>query len=112
MYCKLCKGYCTISQQAKLEEQVDSYPLPADSAQRNPTPSTPSRDSRSQPLHAITTPGTQTYRNVFNRSRADYSVYLVKDGTEKVMAVLIQTKLISSATFQHALAQVSPFVLS
>lgn len=27
LYCKLCRGYCTFSQQARLEEKVDSTPF-------------------------------------------------------------------------------------
>ena len=73
---------------------------------------TPPRNLRSEPLPQQATPGTQTHRNVSDRSRADYSVYLVKNEKDKVMAVLIETKLSSSATFEHAIAQVSPFVSS
>ena len=79
----------------------------------NPGPSTGGtpRNLRSVPLQQAT-PGTQTRRNVSDRSRADYSVYLVKNEKDKVMAVLIETKLSFSATFEHTIAQVSPFVSS
>ena len=56
----------------------------------------------------IDTPGTVTRKKVSNRSRAEYSLYLVKDEENKTMAVLIETKLSSNASFAHAVAQVSP----
>ena len=38
-------------------------------------------------------------------------MYLLKDAQDKTMAVLIETKLRSSASFEHAVAQVSPWSL-
>ena len=78
-----------------------------------PGPSIPTTTEASRRLRSSgsqlqqNTPGTRSYKRVSDRSRAAYSVYLVKDKTSQVMAVLIETKMTSSATFEHAVAQVS-----
>ena len=48
---------------------------------------------------------TRTHSNVSDKSKADYSVYVIKDQNQFVVAVLVETKLTSNIKFQHALAQ-------
>ena len=69
------------------------------------------RSTRSSVASDPQTPGSRTCKKVSNRSSADYSVYLLKDAQDKTMAVLIETTLSSSASFEHAVAQVSPWSL-
>ena len=69
------------------------------------------RSTRSSVASDPQTPGSRTCKKVSDRSRADYSVYLLKDAQDKTRAVLIETKLSSSASFEHAVAQVSPWSL-
>ena len=68
----------------------------------SPTP----RLTETRALPTPTTPGSQVYSNISDKSKADYSVYVIKDQNQVVVAVLVETKLTSSVKFPHALAQV------
>ena len=105
-----------LPQQVRLEEKakgVDTsssqVPVPGPSSSQDPQqqPQTP-RQMRSRPLPPPDTPGTRTHSNVSDKSKADYSVYVIKDQNQFVVAVLVETKLTSNIKFQHALAQVRP----
>ena len=68
----------------------------------SPTP----RLTETSALPTPTTPGSQVYSNISDKSKVDYSVYVIKDQNQVVVAVLMETKLTSSVKFPHALAQV------
>ena len=94
-------------QQVRLEEKVrggtssGQDPVPGSNTQ------TPKR-TRSTGLPPIGTPGATALATVSDNSKADYSVYVIKAQQKAVVAVLVETKLTSNNTFQHALAQVRP----
>ena len=110
-----------LPQQVRLEEKVrGSTPTPNPTAGSSPGPSAASpgpsaaslqctsptpRLMETSALPTPTTPGSKMYLNISDKSKADYSVYVIKD-QNKVVAVLMETKLTSSSKFQHALAQV------
>ena len=102
-----------LPQQLWLEEKVkgvntSSSQVPGPSPSQDP-PQTPDRaQTRSRPLLPQDTPGTKTHSNVSDNSKADYSVYVIKDQNQFVVAVLVETKLTSNTKFPHALAQVRP----
>ena len=69
-------------------------------------PSTPTR-SQSHPPQQVKSPGS-TCSNVSDKSKADYSVYVIRNKNKAVVAVLVETKLSTNVKFQHAVAQVRP----
>ena len=105
-----------LPQQVRLEEKVrgstptaesgstavGSSPGPSPASQLQFTSPTP-RLTETSALPTPTTPGTQVYSNISDKSKADYSVYVIKDQNQVVVAVLMETKLTSSSKFQHAL---------
>ena len=103
-----------LPQQVRLEEKVrgstptaesGSSPGPSPASQLQFTSPTP-RLTETSALPTPTTPGSQVYSNISDKSKADYSVYVIKDQNQVVVAVLMATKLTLSSKFQHALAQV------
>ena len=101
--------------EAKLEEsvseQTSSSPAPSNSASTHSLSSPSKRQPRLEETpHGVqleaTPHGAQLHRMVTGQSRFDYTVYLVTDRKEEIIALVIEAKHTSNSLMQHVLAQV------
>lgn len=63
-------------------------------------------DNKKFPFVDSRTPGSKVSGNIFGGSRADYSIYTIKNHNEAVMALLMEAKMTFHSKFKHAVAQV------
>ena len=83
------------------KKQRTSSPPPPSSTK---PPFTPTGTRTASP--SPTTPSTQVAKVTSAGSRADYTCYTIRDSSEHVLAVVLETKMDHSS--QDALAQVTP----
>ena len=110
--CAICDAW---GYKARLEESVKSQSAaeqPGSSAAQQPAstsqqaaPSTPPSVSRS-PFPATGTPGRWLQKDVIKQqSKADYTVYLIRNEANDVISVIIEAKHTTNSALRHVLAQ-------